>query len=585
MASSSVTAVSAYAAKKSHTYSVTALNRWSIINKNLPEASTIKTIHIYDFDNTLFRTPLPNAQIWAGQTLGLLASNEILFNGGWWHDCNILAATGQGADKEEARAWEGWWNEKIVELVRLSMQQTEALTILLTGRSENGFSELIKRMIKSKGLEFDMVGLKPSVGPENEKFASTMRFKQMFLEAVMFTYPQATELRIYEDRPKHVKGFRDFFAEFNYRMSPISTSTLAGPSGSQKRASIKAEVIQVADTAASLEPVVEVAEVQRMVNAHNKAVADGSFHGKRFKIKQTVFFTSYSIGIDDAKRLITLADVPAHMVNNDVKYHGTNILICTRPCPRAILKKVGGIGAKMTWRVVSVGNFENTVWAARLAPVPANAAFHTDSAEPMVVLAVRKGTRPSAAMKINKWVSVAQESECAFVFESAVAEKVTLRIESEDTTEDEYESLVPTTSASNSNINNGSSSNANNNSGSGSKTAKRKHSAISGADEDNHPPSSHGHPPHKYHHVRGGGDGPHHQQGHHGHGHGHGNSNHGCNSHGGHGDASGNGYRGRGRGGGRSRGGFRGRGRGRGRGGNSGSSSGAHRAADGPSHS
>jgi len=41
--------------------------------------------------------------------------NEDAFGGrGWWHDQRILAATGEGIEKEEPRAWEGWWNEQIV---------------------------------------------------------------------------------------------------------------------------------------------------------------------------------------------------------------------------------------------------------------------------------------------------------------------------------------------------------------------------------------------------------------------------------------------------------------------------------------
>ncbi|KAK5220339.1 hypothetical protein LTR16_012804, partial [Cryomyces antarcticus] len=57
-------------------------------------------------------------------------------------------------------------------------------------------------MVKSKKLEFDMVCLKPIVGPANQKFPSTMAFKQAFLSDLVHTYKDADEIRIYEDRPK-----------------------------------------------------------------------------------------------------------------------------------------------------------------------------------------------------------------------------------------------------------------------------------------------------------------------------------------------------------------------------------------------
>lgn len=89
-----------------------------------------------------------------------------------------------------------------VRLVQLSMQQKDALTVLLTGRSENGFADLVRHMVDSKKLEFDLVCLKPEVGPNNERFATTMEFKQALLENLILTYEQADEIRIYEDRVK-----------------------------------------------------------------------------------------------------------------------------------------------------------------------------------------------------------------------------------------------------------------------------------------------------------------------------------------------------------------------------------------------
>lgn len=82
------------------------------------------------------------------------------------------------------------------------MEQRDALAVLLTGRSERSFSELIPRIVKSKSLKFDMVVLKPEVGLLNEKFPSTMSFKQTFLTHLLETYTKIEDFKIYEDRPK-----------------------------------------------------------------------------------------------------------------------------------------------------------------------------------------------------------------------------------------------------------------------------------------------------------------------------------------------------------------------------------------------
>lgn len=82
------------------------------------------------------------------------------------------------------------------------MKQKDALTVLLTGRGEDNFTEIIKRIVASRKLEFDMICLKPEVGPNGQQFPSTLAFKQSYLESLINTYNQAEEIRVYEDRMK-----------------------------------------------------------------------------------------------------------------------------------------------------------------------------------------------------------------------------------------------------------------------------------------------------------------------------------------------------------------------------------------------
>lgn len=62
----------------------------------------------------VFNTPMPNKQLWDSVTIGQLMSWDCFHKGGWWHDNRILASAGEGEAKEEARSWDGWWNEQIV---------------------------------------------------------------------------------------------------------------------------------------------------------------------------------------------------------------------------------------------------------------------------------------------------------------------------------------------------------------------------------------------------------------------------------------------------------------------------------------
>ncbi|KAG5912719.1 hypothetical protein E4U42_001965 [Claviceps africana] len=366
--------------------------------------------------------------------MGLLATQEAFSNGGWWHDSRILAATGQGLEKEEPRAWEGWWNEKVVELARLTMKQPDALCVLLTGRSEKAFADLIKRMLAAKGLEFDIVGLKPQASPTNQRFQSTMHFKQLFLTALMDTYSQAAEIRVYEDRPRHTAGFRRFLAEYNRRQSTASPA----------RGPLAAQVIQVADMSTTLDPVTEVAEIQLMINLHNEAVTRQPAHPRpnKLQIKKTVSYTGYMINTEDSKRLFRLAHIPPDVARHGLTAQANNILICPRSCPASILDKIGGMGSKLLWRVTSVGCYDDSVWVAAVRPVLSTAVYHTNNPDPVVVLATKRGARPVDVSVMGREIRWRKPpSGEAFVFETTVGEKVMLRIEEEGSEEGEYESL------------------------------------------------------------------------------------------------------------------------------------------------
>ncbi|KAI9797239.1 MAG: hypothetical protein M1835_001595 [Candelina submexicana] len=408
------------ASRKTTTHTITGLRRWSCQDKELPrkeyqEASAI---------------PLPNPKLWNGPTLGYLQTMEGFTHGGWWHDPNILGSTGEGIEQEEQKAWEGWWNEQIVSLVELTMQQKDALNVLLTGRGEARFADLIKRIVASKKLDFDMICLKVEVGPSNQRFKSTMDYKQSLLKSLIHTYSDADEIRVYEDRLKHVRGFRDFFTAFN--------KALMSPTAPTPRKPITAEVVQVAEGSTSLSPITETAEVQRMINSHNESLT--SNYG-RLAIKRTIFYTGYIISPQDTTHLLSLINLPQGLPESEVKILANNILITPRPCPKSILDKVGGIGKKFTWQVTGTAVFENKIWAARVSPVPETERYYTENPVPMVVLAVRKGARPSDAGGIQNWQPIPPEK--AFTFETVVGEKVLLRVEEENPHEGDWESLFP----------------------------------------------------------------------------------------------------------------------------------------------
>lgn len=331
-------------------------------------------------------------------------------------------------------------DELQVQLVELSIKQKDALTVLLTGRGETNFADVVKRIVDSKGLNFDLICLKPEVGPNGQHFVTTAEFKNEFLKNLVFTYKHADEIRIYEDRPKHVKHFREYFEKLNKSLLSHPIDQPPPP-----RKPITADVIQVTELNSYLDPVVETSSIQAIINKHNTVVTKGLPNTTRspyprMKITSSYIYFGYLINPTDSARLLSLANIqpPSLIDSSDIRLMANSILIAPRPPNRQTLDKVGGKGKKVTWQVTGTAVFENKIWAARVAPVPETEKYYTNDPVPVVVLAVRKGARPIDAGRIQNWQPVPPEK--AFIFETVVGDKQTLKVEAEDSGDDRYES-------------------------------------------------------------------------------------------------------------------------------------------------
>ena len=182
----------------------------------------------------------------------------------------------------------------------------------------------------------------------------------------------------------------------------------------------------MADQSASLDPVTEIAEIQRLVNDHNSTVTQSN---KMLEIKRQVFYTGYLINPADTTKLLGLVNNLPNMNSNDVKFLAANILITHGSAQPEVLTKVGGIGHKQTWQVIGLGVYSNSIWAARVTAVPPTSIVHTDSNIPLIILAHSKNTPLSNANRIFQWQPVPADKQ--YVIQTTVGEKVQLKIEPE----------------------------------------------------------------------------------------------------------------------------------------------------------
>lgn len=189
------------------------------------------------------------------------------------------------------------------------------------------------------------------------------------------------------------------------------------------------------DQSTSLDPVVETAEVQRLINAHNTRVPSPA---RNLEIKKTVSYTGYMISANDIPRLLNLVNNIPGMANGNIKWLANNILISFGPASPSILDKVGGIGHKQDWQVVGLGVYSNSIWAAKVAPIPPVSIVYTEAKDHFIILAQKNATPLSHAARITQWPPVPPDK--SYIIQTTVGHKAQLRVEYESD-ESEYDSL------------------------------------------------------------------------------------------------------------------------------------------------
>ena len=155
----------------------------------------IKTINVFDFDMTLFKS-LSTPKRWNTKDSGF-----------WW---NSEESLNQAYYKDKL---DSLWIEDTVDKVKESMNNPESLTVLCTARSES--PEIIyitNELLRLKGLEFDQYCL--YYKPLNY-MGSTAQYKTEVIERLLNSYSYTKEVNFWEDNEQNLKTAENYINQNN----------------------------------------------------------------------------------------------------------------------------------------------------------------------------------------------------------------------------------------------------------------------------------------------------------------------------------------------------------------------------------
>lgn len=156
------------------------------------------TLRIFDFDGTLFASPMPSKNLWDPSLFGKIRGTPFEGGLGWFQDVVTLQAP--YVPKEPTPEW---YNQSLIEIIEKSKGDESIKNVLLTGRLE-AYRPCIESIVGHIGLAFHETTLKP------DPSRATLTFKLEYLVSLLEKF-KPSRIEIWEDRPKHSAQFEEYF--------------------------------------------------------------------------------------------------------------------------------------------------------------------------------------------------------------------------------------------------------------------------------------------------------------------------------------------------------------------------------------
>eukprot|EP00755_Sulcionema_specki_P018836 Sspe_Gene.67904::Locus_40044_Transcript_1_1_Confidence_1.000_Length_993::g.67904::m.67904 len=157
---------------------------------------SIETLYVFDFDGTLFRSPVPNKDRWNNAMYGRLQNAEPV-GYGWFQKCVTLLPPAVPDPPT------GLWIEWVVERAREAIADPNGVAVMMTGRGEI-FRSRIEALLNAEGLFFRGVYLKP-------QGQTVFVWKSGLINELIKNHKPSTVI-VYEDRPHHAEKFAKHLA-------------------------------------------------------------------------------------------------------------------------------------------------------------------------------------------------------------------------------------------------------------------------------------------------------------------------------------------------------------------------------------
>ncbi|KAJ2614060.1 hypothetical protein H4S08_001896 [Coemansia sp. RSA 1365] len=360
----------------------------------------VQRLSIFDFDNTLFKSPLPNPRLWDQKLIGMLRSTDL----GWFQDSRTLSAP-------YLEYSDSHWIQPIVRLAQSEMQRKDTLVVLLTGRSHAAYRQLVLGLLeKHGGLRFDIVILKETPTRQSPLVSQfefdasaatpsaplTFDYKMGVVEDSIAAFPGIRKIMMWDDRTNQCERMQHYLNALSARSNGWITN---------------ADVYHVPPQTIYMREENERSLISDMVDEYNDrvrvaagvtdktALPVGALEMKTYPSYTAVFLSPRS-------RAMLRKTIRSPAIWTKAADHMT---VTLGPADDdELANKIGAVmGERVDLVVDSIGTLVNAVIAVRVSQIRTINGRYTPKtlSTPHITVAYNEpaGIRPSYSRNIQKW--------------------------------------------------------------------------------------------------------------------------------------------------------------------------------------
>lgn len=149
-------------------------------------------LHVYDFDNTLFKSP-DKPSWWPHRH--------------WWTNEDSLLPPCV-PEKPGSR----WWLSETVQKAKRSIKDGDIYTLMITGRVDDEFADRVTELLLGQDLRFDELRFKQTASEKTDNY------KARHIRNIADKFPELTVIHIWDDMKENLDAVKSQLEEVGYKV-------------------------------------------------------------------------------------------------------------------------------------------------------------------------------------------------------------------------------------------------------------------------------------------------------------------------------------------------------------------------------